>query len=1299
MSVNKTKNTEREVRRTPFVILTLYQRIVKPSRERSLINLKEIIFNRTELKAAFCILHRAIERRDFHSTENHFRTHYVEKAQLDCYMIDFILHNRYLFIDKDTEWWRVAATALDERVFDGASCLARGIATVNQDDFHLTTTHDLDAFTFSRRGVNRLTFDLFENIMFNRDLYIIGKYYPSCDNLSGKFKITHKKLIDKIFNFIKGDSIMTDTTINNSATANTDSVSDTNTAQVQKVTDTSQADTQTISDTITSYDDITAQNADFVNTKFDSDSSYSDSIINTGTSLSGVDVDEEDKKDAPIQGSGSNYKSKTTLINETCASTTDTSQTDSTYIDDIPMSNADFNKLKDQPKNFIDDILTPSISDADISEIAALSNIRRKKLEIEINHFDLRKILPLDRQGKSFICPVCGNGSGHSGDGVSISEFEDDNDNPYFLYHCFKANDFDGRLTDILKKLNTTYDWYKVLAIGKKILSATPIYKPSTQIEPATVYSQEQLSMIKSDIKNFPLFLDDIPLADRRGLTIKTLQDFHIGFAKNWIHPKFRAKYEHYKGTPRIIIPTGDISYNAILINSARNADNLPYKSQNAGKKQLFNFDAVTTDQTNIIVEGEIDAMSIWQAGFKNVVAFGGTAKNAKKHAQKFISRLNEKFPNIKPCHFSFLIIFDNDSTGTAGAKSFVETLKKNGYPAVFRFLSTGTEKVDANDILMNDGDAALKAILENIIADAQVELNKLRDNLSTKNNVTDKNIDPPPPKVDSNSNDELERIKALPPSKDRDSQLIAAINDKLYLTPQRKRAHMQWVADSLQENADLIFSYDPVIDGLVAYDEFYRQYTFLKPVFWREGDCTGEQWKDSDDKELRRYLRKTYQNFKGAELIDDNLTHYSGINSFHPVKQYLESLQWDGVPRAETYFSKFLNIDDTEYSREITRKWLLGAISRIYHEGCDFQFALVLHGKQGIGKGYCLRMLGRKWHIVLTDSLDDSHALDSIERGWIVEIAELAAGRKAEINAQKVFLSENATTRRKAFARRAETTPRHCVFAISVNDEHFLRDLTGNRRYKIFESHSAQNEIVEGLTAEYVDQVWAEVFQMYQTLFKNGFNDQLLRMSREVDLQADEIAEKHLQDDGLQGEIAAFLDKPILPDFIWRWLNKDERRKFFVDEHIKFDEHELNYRIRANIKFKNKAQEMINQIDSYLRDASNNVYADTVQVLIAGQKSMRKQYTLYGNTTRNETCAAEIFNECFGNDKRKNTNRINEILSNLADWKRIETQAKNFAGVYGNQKNSYRRDKNAEKAHHTSTFAVRVSKIIDGSN
>ena len=532
------------------------------------------------------------------------------------------------------------------------------------------------------------------------------------------------------------------------------------------------------------------------------------------------------------------------------------------------------------------------------------------------------------------------------------------------------------------------------------------------------------------------------------------------------------------------------------------------------------------------------------------------------------------------------------------------------------------------------------------------------------------------------------------PPEGATDAQIIEWIKSKLEWEKSRGG---KWRASCTQQNVDLIFTYDPVIKNLMGYNEFYGQEVFLKSPFWKK-NCTGDEWKNSDDSHLYNYIRRTYGNLKGKDVIFDTQVEFSRKNSFHPVKQYLENLEWDGTPRAETYFSKFLNIDDTPYTREITRKWLLGAVSRIYHEGCDFQFALVLHGKQGIGKGYCLRMLGSQWYVSLTDSLDDTHALDTIERGWIIEIAELAAGRKAEINAQKVFISNNADTRRKAFARRAETTKRHCVFGISVNDEHFLRDLTGNRRYKILESHSAQNEIVEGLTPEYVNQVWAEVMVMYNELFKNGFDEQKLRLTKEVDAQAEEIANQHIQDDGLQGEIESFLEKPILPACIWERLSKEERRTFFADGRIKIDPSDIEARIKTQIKQATRRDETLQEFKDYqtanIDDNPNSGY------ILIESKSYKGEVTdittyYYGSCERESTCAAEIFNECFGNDKRKNTNRINEVLATLTNWKREDKHVRNFAGIYGQQNIQYWRDKTDEKPRHDTTFAARVSSII----
>ena len=858
--------------------------------------------------------------------------------------------------------------------------------------------------------------------------------------------------------------------------------------------------------------------------------------------------------------------------------------------------------------------------------------------------------------GKSdeIICPHCGNGSGDSRTGLKPLDFTD-----YTKFHCFKCGqnfdnldlfamhfnlDISRDFKEILRRADILSQNISAIEPKPKEISTKESVKNSNEISP------DELTLIQADIAESQKHLDELLIEDRRGLKLETLKHFNVGYLRYFIHPKSKVEGKKSSPSPRMIIPTSDSSYNAILVNSARTPANRKYKSMSAGKKQIFNSAAIVPDEIVIVVEGEIDAMSIWQAmdGKVNVCALGGAGQ----------SNLTKFFRAINPAeylNYKILILFDNDETGKTNSAKLVADLVKLGVPAVAKFLVDEKSKTDANDILREMKGDVLKEIIDEILTAAQVELEKA---------LNEENADI--------VEDELERLKALPPSKERDEQLIKAINDRLYLTPQRKRAHMQWIADSLQENADLIFENDPNLDGLVGYDEFYRQYTFLKPVNWCKGDCTGEQWTDADDKELYYYLRRTYQNFKGAELIDSNLTHYSRKKSFHPVKQYLESLHWDKTPRAETFFSKFLNIDDTPYTREITLKWLLGAVSRIYHEGCDFQFALVLQGKQGIGKGYCLRMLGKKWYVALMDALDDSHALDTIQRGWIIEIAELAAGRKAELNAQKAFLSNNADTRRRAWGRYAETTPRHCVFAITVNDEHFLKDLTGNRRYKILESHSAQNEIVEGLTDDYVDQIWAEVFHMYQELFKDGFNDQLLRLSREVDIQAEEIADKHILDDGLQGEVEAFLEKPILPDFIWERLTKEERRKFIVDGHIIFPDYELNSRIRGQIKSPKRAQELIKQIDDWIRDRDNLVRRDEIKT---NNGISFVQLTFYGTVQRESTCAAEIFNECFGNDKRKSTSRINETLTHLKNWKRDERQAKNFAGAYGNQKNQYRRD------------------------
>ena len=387
----------------------------------------------------------------------------------------------------------------------------------------------------------------------------------------------------------------------------------------------------------------------------------------------------------------------------------------------------------------------PDVSDADISEIAALSKAEKDNLKIKINQFDLRDILPPDGQGLGVICPFCGNGSGEKGDGVIPKESKDENENSYLYYHCFKGKDFEGPLTAIIYR--RIGDWNKTLAVGKKIMAQDKVNFNLPPVSSTKEYSLEDLAQIKSDISAAQEHLAELPLDDRRGLNFDTYEHFHCGFIKSWIHPKTQSKYP----TPRIIIPSSEHSYNAILINSARQSIDKKYWKMNAGHKEIFNADDIVADKTVVVVEGEIDAMSIRQATGLNVVALGGTSnKNA------FLQTLNDKIPDADKIKCKFIILFDKDAAGIENADDLKEKLINAGYPAAVQFFpnadklfpdteGNADKKVDANFILTEKGESALKSCIDDILKAAQNQLTAAVGIIdSAKNNIHSSTTDTP---------------------------------------------------------------------------------------------------------------------------------------------------------------------------------------------------------------------------------------------------------------------------------------------------------------------------------------------------------------------------------------------------------------------------------------------------------------------------------------------------------------------------------------------------------------------------
>ena len=520
---------------------------------------------------------------------------------------------------------------------------------------------------------------------------------------------------------------------------------------------------------------------------------------------------------------------------------------------------------------------------------------------------------------------------------------------------------------------------------------------------------------------------------------------------------------------------------------------------------------------------------------------------------------------------------------------------------------------------------------------------------------------------------EQLKELLAMPPSIERDVKVVQIINELCEWRHDRQGNPVS--VKGTQANMDLIFN-DPALNGLIGYDEFQQADVLLKAPPWRPHAKKGDEWSDRDDAQFRAYLRRTYKEFSAEKIIFDTVTSYSDSHSFHEVKDYFNNLpKWDGIPRAETFFIDWLNVADSKFVREITLKWLTAAIARIFHPGCEFQWALVLHGNQKIGKGYVLKRIGGKWYKAISDRVDDPHAADTVKLVWIGEFKEMNGMRKADVNAIKDFIELPADTRRFAYARRAKTVPRHCVFAITVNDDSFLSDLTGNRRFLILHSNLPKFGYVREVRGEklsddnVIAQIWAEVYEHYKELFKNGFDERKLELSSEAEHTGEEIANTYLNDNGLTGEIEAFLKTKILPPVIWQLMTSDERRKFNAESKFEIEKRDLIARFRNNAK-KISAKRQ-NEFDAAIVESDSVLHVD-IRNRFSGESVAGLKF--FGTEYRQHVCAAEIFNEAFApNDKRKSMARIHEILAQMDGWhlgKRIQKYP-----VYGDQKKVYYRN------------------------
>lgn len=242
---------------------------------------------------------------------------------------------------------------------------------------------------------------------------------------------------------------------------------------------------------------------------------------------------------------------------------------------------------------------------------------------------------------------------------------------------------------------------------------------------------------------------------------------------------------------------------------------------------------------------------------------------------------------------------------------------------------------------------------------------------------------------------------------------------------------------------------------GVIGYNEFTHDVVKLKPAPW--GSPAGA-WDEADDLLLGEWLVRAHglpSMPRGA--IDEAVRMVAYRHRYHPVRQYLQALRWDGHARLATWLRRAC-LEEDEYDDEAPLQrylaragtyYLMGMCRRVREPGCKFDYMLVLESpQQGRGKSSLFRLLGGEWFADTGLVLGDKDSFAQLQGRWVYEMPELDALSRADVRQIKSYVASQSDYFRASYDRRARDYPRQMVFGGTTNDDHYLLDPTGNRRF-----------------------------------------------------------------------------------------------------------------------------------------------------------------------------------------------------------------------------------------------------------
>ena len=402
--------------------------------------------------------------------------------------------------------------------------------------------------------------------------------------------------------------------------------------------------------------------------------------------------------------------------------------------------------------------------------------------------------------------------------------------------------------------------------------------------------------------------------------------------------------------------------------------------------------------------------------------------------------------------------------------------------------------------------------------------------------------------------------------------------------------------------NISAILRHDPNLQGIV-YNQFSNLLDVREALPWQQ---VKPGWSDTDLACAKLYFERCYGIWSPTKFKDALLAVTSAERLYHPVRDYLESLVWDGMPRLDTLLIDYLGADDTPYVRAATRKTLTAGVARIYEPGVKFDSILVLNGPQGIGKSTFFARLGKKWYsdsLTIAD-MKDKTAPEKLQGYWLLEISELAGMKKMDVETVKSFITRTDDKYRQSYGVSVESHPRSCIIVGTTNsDGGFLRDITGNRRF--WPVRVSGSSILHPWDMKDIDQIWAEAVCAYR-------NGEELFLKDDVAAEAYAQQREAMESDDREGVVQDYLDRLLPAD--WDKYDLYQRRSYF-----------------GGSDFGTPAE---------------------------------------GTVRRDRVCAMEIWCECFGKArealKKADSYEIEGILYKLGGWKKYEGSSSGKARFIG---------------------------------